>query len=418
MSEDFVSMKDRKGNIKRVFSDPRKRMMLIVMGIATFAMLGIGFFSGGKQSDNSNASGTKGVGALNVAGTPGMVKDGNYNDAIAREDKRRLDAAEGDTSKSVVVGPVQRGDAAPLDPLSGVETPKEVPVQDPLAGQVQQPVPQPVVQPVIQQQAQPVAVAPAANWNGDAIRSSKRYEMLKKQMERYAGGWSSSTPGQEFLYNGAKVEAPAEGSSQAQTNASGSALANNTTSSSTSSSAAIIRAGTIVPAEMLTPLNSDAPGPVLARIVSGPFAGARVLGSFNASDKEITVQFRTLSVPGHKSSYAIDAYAVNPTLGVGLATDVNNHYFRRYGLSLAAGFLSEYGSAWARQGTKTTIIDGAVVVSNDDMDTKQINRIALGGLGKELSQELKRDSNIAPTVKAEGKENEGLPIGLLFMSDF
>lgn len=422
MSDDFVSPSERKSNIKRVFSDPRKRLLLIIVVSVAALMLVFPFFTGGKQDDSANATGTKGVSTPNIKATPGLVTDSNYKNAVDREDQRRLEAAGDDSTKSVVIAPTQKEDAPPLDPFAGVEqeAPQtQAPIVDPFqaAAAASNPTqPQPQVAPQSVGSTVPVQAAP--DWNDQAIRSSKRYENMKKQLDRYSGNWVA-TASQEFVYNGkGQPEVQSVDANANVTNSVASTSPSVNNSGTSSSSAAIIRAGTIVPAEMLTPLNSDAPGPVLARIVSGPFAGARVLGSFNATNKEITVQFRTLSVPGHKSSYSINAYAVNPELGVGVATDVNNHYFKRYGLSLAAGFLSEYGSAWGSAGQQTTIVDGAVVITNDDLDSSRINKIALGGLGKELSSQLKRDSNVAPTVKAEGKNNEGLPIGLLFMSDF
>ncbi|MBI3418534.1 MAG: hypothetical protein HY053_00160, partial [Proteobacteria bacterium] len=42
----------------------------------------------------------------------------------------------------------------------------------------------------------------------------------------------------------------------------------------------IVAAGTIAYAQLLVEANSDIPGPILAEVMSGPFAGARVVGQF------------------------------------------------------------------------------------------------------------------------------------------
>src|SRR5690606_12018046 len=46
----------------------------------------------------------------------------------------------------------------------------------------------------------------------------------------------------------------------------------------------IIPAGTIEYAQLVTEANTDAPGPVMAQIASGPLAGARLIGSFQSTD--------------------------------------------------------------------------------------------------------------------------------------
>ena len=46
----------------------------------------------------------------------------------------------------------------------------------------------------------------------------------------------------------------------------------------------LIPAGTIEYAQLVLEANTDAPGPVLADIMSGPLAGSKLLGSFTSTD--------------------------------------------------------------------------------------------------------------------------------------
>jgi intracellular multiplication protein IcmE len=132
----------------------------------------------------------------------------------------------------------------------------------------------------------------------------------------------------------------------------------------------------------------------------------------------VVVQFNTISMPGHNRSFSVSAYAINEGLGTGLATDVNNHYWRRYGLLLAAGFVKGYGQAIRLSGTQTTVTDGGGVIVTQDLNDSKIAKVALGEAGTSVASEIEQASSIRPTVKVENKDGNGVPIGLLFMSDF
>jgi len=350
------------------------------------------------------------VAAPNVQSTPGLVTDREYQEQVAAQNQRRLEEAQ--KSGATVLPTLQSASQAPsLDPLSNV------PQTAPPAAQVV--APGPVVAPVVQApQVAPAAAAPAAPApTAVDVTRSARYKSVYDQLTGYAKTWVGVAGTQEFAYNGVLPESPqpaAEDASAAQ----GSAAAGAATSTQEKKGAAFVRAGTIVPAVLLTSINSDTPGPVLAQITSGPLAGSRVIGRFQASEKEVVVQFNTISMPGHTRSFSVSAFAINEGLGTGLATDVNNHYWRRYGLLLAAGFVKGYGQAIRLSGTQTTVTDGGGVIVTQDLDDSKIAKVALGEAGSSVASEIERASSVRPTVKVENKDGNGVPIGLLFMSDF
>ena len=89
----------------------------------------------------------------------------------------------------------------------------------------------------------------------------------------------------------------------------------------------LLPAGTIEYAQLMTEANTDAPGPVLAQIVSGPLAGSRAIGSFKASDEYITLQFNTVVVDG--IAYGTDAIALDPkTANPGMITEIDKNTLR------------------------------------------------------------------------------------------
>ena len=400
MAETFEN--NRKQNLQGLWSNPRKRGAILFMGALVLAMLIVGFVVGGKEPPAT--TGTETVDAPTVQARPGEVADQDYVKAVRDENQERLAKAqkEGRSVLPTLEGPSQ---APSLDPLSNAPqgTPQAV-------------VPQPVTVPPPSASVPPPSAPPAAPAPAVDVTRGPRYKSVESQILGYMRAWAAPTGAQEFAYNGMRPEAPAVPAAPAAPIASG----DQSSGGSNGGGARFVRAGTVVPAVLLTSINSDTPGPVLAQITSGPLVGARLIGSFQATEKQVVVQFRLLSMPGQPRSYAISAYAVgDTTLSTGLATDVNNHYFRRYGLLLAAGFIQGYGQAVARSGTTTTITDGGgVVVTQDELNAAQIRKVALGQAGSSIASDLQQETNVRPTVKVEGKNGSGVPIGLLFMSDF
>lgn len=412
MAQTFDTSTSRK-NIKGLMANPRTRTIVLFMLALLAAIFLIGFLSSGKQQAADQGSGTRGVRAPDVQARPGTVTDARYQDAVRDQNEERLQAARqsGTTVLPTLTGPTAQ---VPLDPLDNARTPTAatpaLPQPQPVPTLPSQPQPQPV------QQAAAPAPAPVD------VTKTARYKTVESQIMGYMQAWGASNAMQEFAYNGVVLPEPeaqpmtgipgAPGAQQGASQAQGSAPA-------ARRGASFVRAGTIVPAVLMTSINSDTPGPVLAQVVSGPLAGARLLGSFQSTEKQVVVRFNVLSMPGEDSSFSINAYAVNAALGTGLATDVDNHYFRRYGLLLAAGFLSGYGDAIARSGTTTTVTDGGgVIITQDDLTSREINRVALGEAGSAIAGDIQQASRVRPTVKVEGKDGAGVPIGLLFMSDF
>ena len=61
---------------------------------------------------------------------------------------------------------------------------------------------------------------------------------------------------------------------------------------------------------------------------------------------------------------------------------------------------------------------GGVIITQDELSNGQINRMALGEAGTKVAGDVQQAARVRPTVKVEGKDGGGVPIGLLFMSDF
>lgn len=176
-----------------------------------------------------------------------------------------------------------------------------------------------------------------------------------------------------------------------------------------------VKAGTIMQAVLLTSVNSDEPGPVLAEIVQGKFKGARIMGTLSNQGQKVLLSFNTLSMPKLSESVPINTVAIDEnTARTALSSDTNNHYWLRYGTLFASAFLQGYGQSFLDYGNAYA---GAVVINptNKSIDLSPRDRVfvGLGQVGQQYSSVLRNVFNTPPTVKVFS----GTPMGILFLSD-
>lgn len=176
----------------------------------------------------------------------------------------------------------------------------------------------------------------------------------------------------------------------------------------------LLPAGTIEYAQLMTEANTDAPGPVLAQIVSGPLAGSRAIGSFKASNEYITLQFNTVVVDG--IAYGTDAIALDPkTANPGMITEIDKKYFTRVILPAAAAFIEGLGGAIAETGSTTlTVATGGSSSSSttEDLDTKQEFFKAVEEAAEKVGEMLDEEAdNAEPMLRVAA----GTPMALLFV---
>ena len=178
---------------------------------------------------------------------------------------------------------------------------------------------------------------------------------------------------------------------------------------------ALVQAGTVSYAQLLTEANSDVPGPILAQILSGPFAGARAVGQFQVSNgwaDYLVLQFNLVNFKG--KDYQVNAVALDPntTLG-GMATDVDQRYFTRVVLPAAAGFLQGFGSALGSGSSNITTNGTTTVVSQSGRGIDQGMFQGLGQGASTVSQFFQQQAN---TIKPLVRVQANTPIGFFFVT--
>ncbi len=172
-------------------------------------------------------------------------------------------------------------------------------------------------------------------------------------------------------------------------------------------------AGTIEYALLITEANSDVPGPVLAQIMSGPLKGSRILGSFKTQEDYLVLTFNTVVIDG--VSYGVDMIALDPsTTNPGLATEIDQRYFKRIILPAAAAFIEGMGQAIAESGSTSVSVSGDTVVqSEEELNTRQEIFKGVEESASKVSEIIDKDaSKVKPLVKVHA----GTAVGVLFLA--
>jgi intracellular multiplication protein IcmE len=174
--------------------------------------------------------------------------------------------------------------------------------------------------------------------------------------------------------------------------------------------AVLAQAGHISFATLDTAIKSTEPGPVLATIQTGRFAGARLLGGFTRVHSRVVIKFDEMD--WHHQSMPITATAITlKTARTALATSVNHHTLYRYGWLLGASLLQGVDDALSYANTNTYLSGSGVAVVTHQLDNGQIALQALGNVGNTLAPIMAQRFDTPPTVRVRS----GTAIGILFM---
>ncbi len=177
----------------------------------------------------------------------------------------------------------------------------------------------------------------------------------------------------------------------------------------------MVPAGTIEYAQLITEANTDAPGPVLAQIQSGPLKGARVLGSFANTDEFLTLNFNMVVIDGvnqQTSAVALDPGTTLP----GMVTDIDRRYFKRIILPTAASFIEGLADAIANSDTTTVTIIGDSASQTTTTGSRDRDQSVASGVqeaGQTISDVIQEEADrTRPMLKIRA----GTPIGVLFLT--
>ena len=301
---------------------------------------------------------------------------------------------------------LQEMNAPPEQALPNEKEPEVVPMATPIRPQQAAMKMDPNVAKALAEQMRVIisAQAPAPAKQKSVTKEESQYALLKKE-EKYMGGSGMASGAGLPMAGTASGVAPGMGPNVT--------LAGGGTGSNAKEMPRVISpAGSIAYAQLLNELNSDIPGPVLAHVLSGPFAGGRALGKFSVKQEYLVIEFSVIVKDA--VGYTIEGIALDEkTTLAGHQTDIDHHYFRRVILPAAAKFIEGYASAASEQVTTTTTTSGGGVVQNEEpLDTKKELMKGVEEAAGEFASVLDEQANRPITVMVA----KGTTFGILMMS--
>ena len=162
--------------------------------------------------------------------------------------------------------------------------------------------------------------------------------------------------------------------------------------------------GTVIPATLITGINSDIPGQVTAQVSQNVYdtargkyllipQGSRLIGGYSANviygQERLLLGWQRLIFPDGRSIDIGSMPGTDQSGYSGVNDEVNNHYLRLFGSAMMLSVISA-GSAWAADRT-----------SNDN-DSKSFSNEFASSAGSQMSQTsselIRKNMNIAPTL--------------------
>ena len=424
-------------NISNMLKDPKQRSIVAILGIIGVIAIGFGFWNSNKtktQKSSQEAAGAYVAKAPSMEVVPGSSSNLEYNKQVQvknekdgekalEENKSFLPTLTNDTSFSNVSPIDQLDQQLKLERQQQEEMKKqeEPVVEAPPPPPPPEPVPEPVIEvppppPPVIIEPPPVVVAPPVQMV--VQRPKPKYGAEDALLiATLSEVWKNKASASEFDYARAGGATAGVTANPQVSEGMVDQGANTGTQASGIGAIPISKAGDIHVAVLETGVNSDEPSPILAKIVSGPLKGTRLIGSINVTGEKVVLAFTTASIPRHPKSVGIQAVAIDAnTSRTALATSVDNHYFLKYGVLLGATFLGGYADALTNN-NKTTIVQNGQVIQIPDggMNTKELTQQGLGSVGKELANQAKQTSQaLKPTITVDS----GTAMGILILSDF
>ena len=414
-------MGERISNVNKMMQNPKQRNMYLTVIALVVITLGAGFWFANKNSKTSQAqSGAvlSTVPAVQVA--VGTSDSPEYNKQVAAANKDGAQKAL-DQGKTFVATPSNTNaltDRSVLDMIEKENQRKKDEAKakadaDQLAeGERLRKEEQAKAVAIVTPPPAPVVVAVPVVQPKPNKYGYDDYMLIAT----LSGAWKNKAPASEFDYARDKSSANNANNANSMNPSSNNQNAQMANSGQAVQPAPLSKAGTVMNAVLETEINSDEPSPVLARIVSGELKGTRLIGQIGQVGEKVVVQFSTANIPGLPNSVKISAVAVDPNSSrTALASDVDRHYFKKYGIMFAAAFLGGYADAIG-QSNRTTIIDpsGGATVVQGQLTPKDINRQALGSVGKAIATSTQKETeNLKPTITV----NSGIAVGILLMDD-
>lgn len=175
----------------------------------------------------------------------------------------------------------------------------------------------------------------------------------------------------------------------------------------------LIGAGSIEAARIDTGVNTDVAGDFGATLVTGPYAGAKIIGTVQRRGETAALTCRTLAFPNQGVSVPATCSILDAETGEGgTASDVDRKLLVKYGIKpIAAGFAAV--ADYLKNSGTTVVVNGqTTVTSSPELTGKKAAQI----VGGSAAQQVNTDANAldtTPTVRVR----RGTVVGVFFTQD-
>lgn len=278
-----------------------------------------------------------------------------------------------------------RAEASPASSSAPQTSVRPIPASAPVAPSYSTPYQLPSQQAPVTTQATPVSTSPT-NQVSEEEKAAKKAALDRiKQKFASAIGFSLKEGGTQSDGEGAakavSSAAPADAASNRAASASdgSSGTPTNVHSTYTAPTSNMIMSGTVIPVMLLTGINSDAPGQVMAQVQADVYdyfgtsllipAGSRLMGTYDqkATNGRVNITFNTLQLTnGGTWSIGDSIVAVDGAGYMGIAGKVTHHTAKKFG----AGLLKSALNALSTVGADRVTIDTSAFLHDDEQNIK------------------------------------------------
>jgi intracellular multiplication protein IcmE len=383
------------GALKAISSRPIFKLVALLTVVGGLAYAANSFYSRASKVEQSVLPTTVAdVAAVPVTDTEVTPE---YQRAVREQSQQRIAEAQGELSSAVptpmqsqvmppTMGTVE-GEAVEPDLLKAFETSVQGRMTD-----APSPVPQPSAPPI-----SPEAVAALA-------------ATIRGQLEQVSRDWS---PGPMNYLQTSAAEKYATVTPASAGAGAGAAAA--TSSASSKAAKLYVPLGAVHYGHMIMEANSDVPGPIMAEILSGPFAGGRLIGAFETQRNFLIIRFTKLSF--RRLEIAVDILAVDPNTTLGaVVTEVDPRYFTRVILPAAGEFIRAFGETLSKDTSTVTVSGSGATSITTSTQAKPTTEDALyDGLEASADRVGQFLDDEASNTKRLVRVAVGTPMGLLFL---
>jgi type IV secretory pathway VirB10-like protein len=386
-------------NIAGLFADSRSRLMIIL----TLSILGISIAIAVLKLHGSNKN-TGPTAQVSVAKGPGGSLESIPFNTQQTPEYRRLQEQQNALKAKTAV---KTGSSAIPTIVGASEFDKPVATATPDTAP-----PQPVITPAPEANANIVPASVNTNAAARKPRTQQPPPPVQNQQNRsQIQSAMANQANQLFAAWGATPQAYVPGDMDKNAEA---AQAAQLASAQQAAKQPLTKAGNIMFAVLVTAVNSDEPGPIMAKIVEGQFKGAILLGNLVYQTEKVMLTFNVLNLPDKAKTIPISAVAIDQdTARTSLSSDTDHHYLLRYGSLFASSFMQGYGQTVANAGATTTTSGLNTTTTMPSLTPKQEIFAALGTVGQRFGDVTSKVFEKRPTVYV----NSGTALGILFMQD-